>query len=178
MMTKNYRTMAMACIVTLALLMSSGVSFAQKKMQGSQGMMGTEMMSKLSPEEQEIAKKLMQKNHDKLMELHKKIFAKRAELNAVMAQEKFEPQKARTLVNELASLESDLTKNHLGMFIEMRQQGVSYYGTCMIGGRMGPCATGVGMGRGMMDGGKMMDGTNMKDGGRMMDQRMNQPETK
>ena len=176
MMTRHYRVIATAFIVTLALLIAPGVSLANRMQGGQRGMMSSDMMSQLSPEEQKVAQDIFQKHHGKLMDLHKKIFAKRAELNALMAQEKFDGQKARTMVKELASLESELTQNHLGVFIEMREKGVSYYGTCMIGGQMGPCATGVGMGRGMM--GQGMMGQGMMDGGKMMDQGTKQPAQK
>jgi zinc resistance-associated protein len=74
-----------------------------------------------------------------------------------MAQEKFDAAKAKALVKEISAMESDLMQRKLGLFIEMREKGVSYYGTCMVGGRMGPCSMGDGMGSGSSGRGMMMD---------------------
>jgi len=157
-----YHALATVFILALALVADTGTGQAAKMRGGGQGaMMGADMMSQLSPEEQKIAQDVVQKHHGQIVEMHKKIFAKRAELNAVMAQEKFDAAKARALVKEISAMESDLMQKKLGLFIEMREQGVSYYGTCMVGGRMGPCSMGGGMGSGMSGRGMMMDGSMM-----------------
>lgn len=148
-MTRLYHATAVVFIVTLAVLAAPGVGQADRMRGGGRGhMMGMDVMSQLSAEEQKTVQELVPTYQQTMMDLMKKIFAKRAELNAVMAQEKFDGTKARALGKELVNLHGQLMEQHLGMFIEMREKGVSYYGTCMTGGMMG---------RGMMmDGGMMM----------------------
>jgi zinc resistance-associated protein len=172
--------MAAVFILTVALLVAPGTGQADRMRQGgSGGMMGMDMMSQMTAEEQKIVQDIVEKHHGELVDLHKKIFAKRAELNAVMAQEKFDAGKARTMAKEIVSMQSGLMEKKLGMFIEMREKGISYYGTCMVGGRMGPCMMGGSMGSGMRGRGMMMDGgmmgQGMMDGG-MMGQDMMQAE--
>jgi zinc resistance-associated protein len=171
-MTRLYHVTLTLFILVLALLAVPAASQADRRMYGgSRGMMGTDMMSQMTAEEQKIVQDIVQKHHGAMVDLHKKIFAKRAELNAVMAQEKFDAAKARTMAREIIALETDFMKNRLDMFIEMREKGVSYYGTCMIGGHTGPCMMGGGMGYGMSGRGMMMDGgmmgEEMMDGGMM-----------
>ncbi|ABA88954.1 hypothetical protein Pcar_1711 [Syntrophotalea carbinolica DSM 2380] len=143
------------------------------RMRGGSGyhMMGSGMMSQLTAEEQKTVNDLVQKYHGPMMELKKQLFAKRAELNAVMAQEKFDAKKARSLSKEISALQSKFMDQHAEMFIEMREKGVSYYGTCMSGGRMGH---GMMMNDGMMGRGMMMDGRMMDSD--MMNQNRMQPE--
>jgi zinc resistance-associated protein len=135
-------------------------------MHGGSGyhMMNTGMMSQLTDEEQKTVMDVMQKYHGPMMELKKQLYAKRASLHAVMAQEKFDGKKARALGKEISALQTRLMDQHTEMFIEIREKGVSYYGTCMSGSRMGRGMTGSGM---MMDGsmmgpGMMMDGDMLK----------------
>jgi Spy/CpxP family protein refolding chaperone len=156
-MTRLYHVTLTIFILALALLTATASSRADRRMYGgSRDMMGTDMMSRMTAEERKIVQDIVQKHHGQMVDLHKKIFAKQAELNAVMAQEKFDAAKARSMAKEIIALEDDFMKSRLDMFIEMREKGVSYYGTCMIGGHMGPCMTG-GMGYGMRNRGMMMD---------------------
>jgi zinc resistance-associated protein len=152
-----YHALATVFILTLALVADTGTSQAAKMKGGGHGAMMGDMMSQLSPEEQKIAQDVVKRHHEQIVAMHRKIFAKRAELNAVMAQEKFDAAKAKALVKEISAMESDLMQRKLGLFIEMREKGVSYYGTCMVGGRMGPCSMGDGMGSGSSGRGMMMD---------------------
>lgn len=145
-------------------------------------MRGYGMMSQLSEQEQKTAMEVMQKYHGPMMELRKQLFSKAAELNAVMAQDKFDAKKARVLGKEISDLQTRIMEHRMEMFIEMREKGVSYYGACMSGDMMGPCMMGGRMGHGMGDGmgqgmygrGMMLDGMD----GRMMNQNMGQPEQK
>ncbi len=170
-MSRLYHIAIMFFALTLALLVVPAASQADRRMYGgSKAMMGMDMMSQMTAEEQKIVQDIVQKHHGQMVDLHKKIFAKQAELNAVMAQEKFDAAKARAMAKEIIALEADFMKSRLDMFIEMREKGVSYYGTCMIGGHMGPCMMG-GMGYGMRRRGMMMDG-GMMGPGMMMDEDM------
>jgi Spy/CpxP family protein refolding chaperone len=164
-MTRLYHFTAMLFVLTLALLAVPAASQADRRMHGgSKGMLWDNMMSDMTAEEQKVVQEIFTKHHDKMVDLHRKIFAKRAELNAAMAQEEFDAAKARGLAKEIIALENDLMNSRLEMFIEMREKGVSYYGTCMMGGRMGPCMTGDGMGYGMGGRGMMMDDGMMETG--------------
>lgn len=142
------------------------------RMHGGSGyhMMNIGMMSQLTDEEQKTVMDLMQKYHGPMMELKKQLYAKRAILHALMAQEKFDGKKARSLCKEISALQTRLMDQHMEMFIEMREKGVSYYGTCMSGGRMGRGMMGPGMmmDDGMMGNETMMDGRNTD----MMNQNM------
>jgi hypothetical protein len=65
---------------------------------------------------------------------------------------------------------------HMEMVIEMREKGVSYYGTCTMGGPMG---SGMGgqrmmMDNGMMEPGMMMDGMDKEK----MNKNMMKPDNK
>jgi zinc resistance-associated protein len=158
-------------LLALGFLVIPATSQANR-MHGGSGyhMMNSGMMSQLTDEEQKTVMDLMQKYHGPMMELKKQLYAKRADLNAVMAQEKFDGKKARALGKEISALQTRLMDQHMEMFIEMREKGVSYYGTCMSGGKMGRGMMGPGM---MMDGsmmgtGTMMDGSNTD----MMNQNM------
>jgi zinc resistance-associated protein len=151
--------------LALGLCVIPGTSQANR-MHGGSGyhMMNTGMMSQLTDEEQKTVMDVMQKYHGPMMELKKQLYAKRASLHAVMAQEKFDGKKARALGKEISALQTRLMDQHTEMFIEIREKGVSYYGTCMSGSRMGRGMTGSGM---MMDGsmmgpGMMMDGDMLK----------------
>ncbi len=162
-------------LLAIGLFVIPGTSQANRMHMGSgYHMMSSGMMSQLTDEEQKTVMELMQKYHGPMMELKKQLYAKRADLNAVMAQEKLDSKKARALAKEISALQSKFMDQHMEMFIEMREKGVSYYGTCMSGGRMGRGMMGPGM---MMDGsmmgtGTMMDGSNTD----MMDQNMKQSE--
>jgi Spy/CpxP family protein refolding chaperone len=167
-MTRLYHVAATLFVLTLALLTVPAASQADRRMHGgSKGMMWADMMSDMTAEEQKIVQDIVTKHHATMVDLHKKIFAKRAELNAVMAQEKFDTAKARAMAKEIIDLESGLMKSRLDMFIEMREKGVSYYSACMMGGRMGYGMGGRGM---MMDGGMMGPGM-MMDGSMMPDEK-------
>jgi Spy/CpxP family protein refolding chaperone len=174
-MSRLYHLTATVFLLTIALLVIPAASQADRRMYGgSRAMMGTDMMSQMTAQEQKIVQDIVMKHHDRIVDLHRKIFAKRAELNAVMAQEKFDTAKARAMAKEIIALETDLMKNRLDMFIEMREKGVSYYGACMVGGHMGPCARGArggGMGYGMGSRDMMLDG-GMMGPGMMMDEGM------
>lgn len=148
--------------LAVGLFIIPGTSHANR-MHGGSGyhMMSSGMMSQLTDEEQKTVAEVIQKYHGPMMELKKQLFAKRADLNAAMAQEKFDIKKARILGKEISNLQDKLLEQHLEMIFEMREKGVSYYGTCMSGGRMG---------RGMMGPGMMMDDS-MMGTGTMMDGR-------
>lgn len=152
-MRRINRVLCVVSLLTLGLLVIPLTSQADRMRSGGYRMMGGDMMSQLSPEEQKTVEELGQKYYGQMMDLRKQIFAKRAELNAVMAQEKFDAKKARILGKEIRLLQDSLHEKHLEMLIEMREKGVSYYGTCMTGGKMGRHM----MGRGMMGQPMMMD---------------------
>jgi Spy/CpxP family protein refolding chaperone len=161
-MTRLYHVGIVLFMLFFALLAIPETGQANRMRSSRHGIMMGMDMSELSAEEQKVVQDLMQKHHGQMVDMHKKIFPKRAELNAAMAQEKFDSARARTLAKEVAAMESNLMQRKLGMLIEMRGKGVSYYGTCIVGGRMGPCmmggGTGAGMkGRHMMMGGDMIE---------------------
>ncbi|MEZ4599342.1 MAG: periplasmic heavy metal sensor [Syntrophotaleaceae bacterium] len=160
-MTRLYHIRPLFSLLLFTLLAFPGQVQADKMRGGAQGGSVGMDMAQLSPEEQQVVRDLMQKYHGQMVDMHKKIFAKRAELNAAMAQEEFNAGNARSLVKDIAKMQSDLTQMKLNMFIEMREKGVSYYGTCMVGGGMGPCLMGDGRGSGGMGRGMMPDGDMM-----------------
>ena len=160
-MTSKKYIVITTVLLAVGLFVIPGTSQANR-MHGGSGyrMMSSGMMSQLTDEEQKTVMELMQKYHGPMMELKKQLYAKRADLNAVMAQEKFDIKKARILGKEISNLQDKLLEQHLEMIFEMREKGVSYYGTCMSGGRMG---------RGMIGHSMMMD-DGIADQDRMMDQ--------
>lgn len=183
-MNKRHQTTT-AIIFLLLGLFAIPISAQARQTRGhGYHMMGQGMMSQLTEQEQKTATEVMQKYHGPMMELRKQIFSKRAELNAVMAQETFDAKKARALGKEISAIETKMMNQHMEMFIEMREKGVSYYGSCMSGGMMmGPCTMGGGMGSGMDGRGMMMDNGKRKPGmmmngmdNEMMDQNMMQPD--
>jgi len=165
------RTNSMAKIAVLlvfGMLLIPLTGQARGMRGGGYHMMDSGMMSQLTDAEQKIAKEVMQKHYGPMMELKKQLFAKRAEFHALMATEKFDAQKARTLGKEISALHAKMMEQHMEMAIEMREKGVSYYGTCISGGHMD---------RGMMmDGGMMGPGMMME--GDMMNQNMMHRESK
>jgi zinc resistance-associated protein len=157
--------------MALGLFVVSASAEARQTRGQGYHMMGSGMMWRLSEQEQKTAMEVMQKYHGPMMELRKQLFSKDAELNAVMAQDKFDAKKARALGKEISNLQAKLKEHRMEMFIEMREKGVSYYGACMSGDMMGPCMMGGPMGSGMGGRGMMMDGMD----GRMMNQEMMEP---
>jgi zinc resistance-associated protein len=166
-MTGSKQAIKIIFILSLGLFIIPGTSQADK-MRGGGGyhMMSSDLMSQLTAEEQKTVTEVSKKYQGPMMELRKQLFAKHAELNAVMAQEKFDPKKARALSKEILTLRNKMMEQHMEMNIEMREKGVSYYSTCMTGGKMG---------RGMMMDDSMMDDDMMKQD---MKQDMKQPAKK
>lgn len=160
-MTSTKHLVKIVLFLALGVFVIPGTSQANKMHRGSgYHMMSSGMMSQLTDEEQKTVMEVMQKYHGPMMELKKQLFAKRAELNAVMAQEKFDIKRARVLGKEISNHQDKLLEQQLEMIFEMREKGVSYYGTCMSGSRMGG---------GMMGPGMMMDGS-IADQDKMIDQ--------
>jgi len=183
-MNKKHQTTTAIIFLLVGLFVIPISSQARQTRGHGYHMMGQGMMSQLTEQEQKIAMEVMQKYHSPMMELRKQIFSKRAELNAAMAQETFDAKKARALGKEISEIETKMMNQHMEMFIEMREKGVSYYGSCMSGGMMmGPCSMGGGMGPGMDGRGMMKDNGRMGPGMMMdgmdsekMDQNMMQPD--
>lgn len=127
------------CFLTLFLLavglcmLPAGAQ--AERMRGARGEpgMNCQPMPQLSAQEQKTIEELRQKYHGPMMDLRKQISAKRTELNAAMAQEAFDPKKARALGRDINKLQGEMRERHLEMLIEMREKGVSYDGTCMKG---------------------------------------------
>jgi Spy/CpxP family protein refolding chaperone len=79
------------------------------------------------------------------MEQKNRLAVKRGELQAVMAHEKFEVDKAKALGQEITTLHSKLMELHMAKKIEMREKGIPYSATCRgKRRRSGPCAVGTG----------------------------------
>jgi DNA-binding protein H-NS len=106
--------------------------------------MGAEKASQLSTEEQKIVTELCIKYRPLIMEQKNQLAVKQAELQAVMAQEKFEADKAKSLSKEISALHSELMELHIAKKIEMREKGITSAAVCGDKGRRSrPCAVGT-----------------------------------
>lgn len=134
---------------------------------GSPGMMGHGMMGGgmgmmgADPAKVQQAQKIMAEYQPKLFQLHQDLYARKAELNAVLAQPQPDVNKAKSIAKQIA----DLQGQQLTQMVEMRarisketgirmpMKGMGMGG--MMGGKMGGgmgCPMMQGMGGGMMGG--------------------------
>lgn len=118
--------------VGLCMLPASSQAERMRSAKGEPGM-NCKTMPQLSEQDQKTIEELRQKYHGPMMDLRQQIHAKRAELNAAMAQDEFNPQQARTLGRDINKLQGEMREQHLEMLIEMREKGVSHVGTCKKG---------------------------------------------
>lgn len=132
---------------------------------GARGPMGSMALAALSPEKQEIARKLMFEHGQALFPLHQSLYAKGVELEALNAAGEGESAKARSVIREIADLNAKmLTENarfrtrmfkETGLRVPVMGHG-PMGGGMMMGGMMGGGMMGGQGGCGMMQ--KMMGG--------------------
>ncbi len=107
------------------------------------GQSGAEKALQLSTEELTIVTELCVKYRPLIMEQKSQLAVKKAELKAVMAQEKFKVDKAKSLSKEISAMHSALMELHMAKKIEMREKGISSAAVCGDKGRRSkPCAVG------------------------------------
>lgn len=113
------------------------------------GMMGPGMdMMGADPAKMQQAQKIMAEYQPKLFQLRQDLYARHAELNAVLAQAQPDVSKAKTIAKQIA----DLQGQQLTQMVEMRARIAKETGIRMPMRGMG------GMGHGMMGGGMMGGG--------------------
>lgn len=146
-MSRIFQVRLAAFILVLALTASPALSKPCKVTSSTQeAAMTANRMPQLSAEEQKIVTELNDKYRPLMMAQRSQLTAKRTELQAVMAQETFEADKAKSLSQEITTLHSKLMELRMAKQIEMRQKGIAYSATCATKRRQsGPCAIGAGM---------------------------------
>lgn len=144
------------------LLLFSSVAFGQMmRPGGGPGYHGMWNNYQPTPEEQKAYQEITDKYQADFTKLADKMWAKRARLNAAIAQEKVDRKQVKTLAGEVGELLSQCYALQVEMMVDMREKGLSYYGMGMMHGGM--------MHGGMMDmmmGGMMMDGQWNRGGNR------------
>lgn len=98
----------------------------------------------LTPEQQKAYQDIAAKYQADFAKLSSEMWSKRAQLNAVLAQEKIDRAQAKALAAEIGKLSAQAYAMRVDMLVDMRESGISYYGLDMMHGGM--------MGGGMMDG--------------------------
>ena len=143
-MIRTVQTCFAVFVFMLALSVAPSLAQPCKAGPGNHGgQTGTEKASQLSTEEQQIVTELCVKYRPLIMEQKSQLAVKQAELKAVMAQEIFEVDKAKTLSKEISDLQSALMELHMAKKIEMREKGISSAAVCGDKGRRSkPCAVG------------------------------------
>lgn len=143
------------------LLFLSSIAYGQ--MMGTGGGYGNRGMwnnYQATPEQQKAYQEIIDKHQADFAQLADKMWAKRAQLNGILAQEKVDRKQAKQLAKEIGELLSQCYGLQVEMLVDMREKGLSYYGMGMMHGGM--------MGGGMMDmmqGGMMGGMMNMMMGG-------------
>ena len=109
----------------------------------------------LSPEQEKAYAEIAQKYQGELGKISERMWAQRAQLNALLAQDKIDRKQAKALAGEIGALSTRACQLRVEMLIDLREKGFSFYGLGMMGhGMMGPGMMGPGMmGGGMMGGG-------------------------
>lgn len=108
-----------------------------------------------SPEQQAAYQEVYGKYGPKFEKASEAMWAKRAELDALLAQPKVDRKKALALANEIGDLSAEACRTNIEMLVDLREKGVPFYGMGMMhGGMMGGYGMmGYGMGGyGMMGG--------------------------
>lgn len=104
---------------------------------------------RLTPEQQKAYQAIADKYQADFAKLASEMWAKRAQLNAVLAQEKIDRSQAKTLAGEIGELSARACAMRVDMLVDLRESGISYYGLDMMHGGM---MHGGMMGYGMMGG--------------------------
>ena len=89
-----------------------------------------------TPEQQQAFQGIMEKYQAPCTELAEKIWAKRALLNGLLAQEKIDRKQVQTLAKEVGALMAQAYEMQVEMLADMREKGLSHYGMGMMGGGM------------------------------------------
>lgn len=146
---KTHRLLTVLFAGALVIMLSSP-AFAQAghRMGGGPGMMAGGPMfmgEQLTPQQQQTLMNIQAGHRDAFMNLHKKLWAKRIQLEAALTEDKIDQGRVNSLVNDINKLRSSLFEEQVKMQVEIAKAGLSYH--AMKGGGM--------MGRGMMGGGMM-----------------------
>jgi len=169
----------MILIVSVALILTAGtLAFAQSgNMMGGQpgqimgpgetrsgGGMGSGggmwKNYQATPEQQKTFQEITAKYQPGFAAMADKLWAKRTQLNGILAQEKIDRKQVKELSKEIGALLGQSYELQVEMLADMREKGLSYFGMGMMHGGM--------MGGGMMDmmqGGMMGGMMNMMMGG-------------
>ncbi len=138
---KTYRN-ALATILTLAFVIAFvGLASAQ-------GMMGG--MGNMTPEKHATMQKMHEDFATATADLKKQVYAKEAELNAVLYGEKVDDKKVEALTSEINALNAKIYAEQVKMHKQMAKEGiVPMGGKGMMDGKGCPMMGGKGMGGGM-----------------------------
>jgi zinc resistance-associated protein len=149
----------MILVVSVALTLTAGtLVFAQSGNMGPGGGMWNNYQT--TPEQQKAFVAITEKYQPEFAKIADKMWAKRAQLNGILAQEKIDRKKVKSLAAEVGALLAQSYELQVEMLTDLREKGVSFYGMGMMHGGM--------MGGGMMDmmqGGMMGGMMNMMMGG-------------
>jgi len=108
-----------------------------------------------SPEQKKAYAEIARKYQGEMTKISERMWAERAQLNALLAQDKIDRKQAETLAGKIGALSTQACLLRVKMLIDLRENGFSYYGLGMMGhGMMGPGM----MGGGMMGGGPWRSG--------------------
>ncbi|QGY39681.1 periplasmic heavy metal sensor [Pseudodesulfovibrio cashew] len=119
----------------------------------------------LSKEQQQAYQTIAEKYRPQLVDLTNKLWARRALLNAELAQEKIDRKKVTALAGETGDLMKQCHMLQVEMQADMREQGLPYYGMGMMHGGYGMMGGGMGYMHGGMMGGNW--GSGMRGSGMM-----------
>lgn len=166
--------LSLLLVASAALAQQTGSQHQQHQAQapagqpGAPGMMGHGMgMMGVDPAKMQQAQKIMAEYQPKLFQLRQDLYARHAELNAVLAQAQPDVSKAKTIAKQIA----DLQGQQLTQMVEMRariaketgirmpMRGMGGMGHGMMGGGGCPMMRGMGGGMGMMGGMMSMPGS-------------------
>lgn len=151
-MTKNAVIIAVGMLLSMSL---AGAAFAQSgHMMDTRGMRYGDRWSNYnaSPEQVKAYQMITEKYQPRFLELADQMWAKSAQLNGAIAQDKIDKALVKKLAKETGAIMAQTYELRVEMLVDMREQGLSYYGMGMMhGGMMG----GGMMGGGMMGGGMM-----------------------
>lgn len=128
-MIRIFPTCTAAFILMFALLITPNPVQACK---GGARHHGSQKVSQPSPEEQNIITELNTKYRPLIHKQQQQLAVKQAELQAVMTQEVFDADKAKSLSLEMNSLHNKLMEMKMSKKIELREKGIAYPAPCTV----------------------------------------------
>ena len=140
MWSSRLRRPGFSCAALAALLFAACCAFASTGQTGQpsspRGSLGWQCCSsgawgsygQLSHEQQQALQRIYGEYSGRLYELRSLIYAKKAELNALLSKSRIDTAAIENLVSELNELRSELLATQVEMVMEMRQNGLPFFG--------------------------------------------------